>query len=95
MNSATRLDKLRQIEKDLLDTRPEADEASSILDALQSGLKERYDDEVLSDVFHQMRKVHEALRELVPQMTPADEEEILAESQYRDWVATKDEEVEA
>jgi hypothetical protein len=93
VNSATRHDWQLALEKSIQTFNADAVEAMELLDALIGTLAGRYDAGQLSDIQHVAAKLRGALDELDTTMTDKDAEEILAESQYRDWVATKEEEV--
>ena len=61
---ATRGDKQRAIENAISSFCTDAVEASEILEALKASLKDRYGEDALSDVLHEMRQLSEALDEL-------------------------------
>jgi hypothetical protein len=61
---ATRGDKQRAIENAIASFCTDAVEASEILAALTASLKDRYGEDALSDVLHEMGQLSEALDEL-------------------------------
>ena len=84
-SQATRGDRQRIIETAIAEFCPDAVEASELLDALTSGLKERYGDDRASDVLTIMRAVHYALRDLDETSGPETEDDIrafLADQEY-------------
>lgn len=82
---ATRGDRQRIIEEAIARFAPDAMEARELLDALQAGLKDRYDESKLGDVFHEFDQAREALDEL-ERTTMGDGEEDI---EYVNWLATQ------
>lgn len=76
-------DRQRVIEEAVAKFAPDAVEARELLDALQAGLKDRYDEGQLADVFHEIEQAREALHEL-ERTTMGDDEEDIA---YANWQA--------
>jgi hypothetical protein len=82
---ATRGDRQRIIEEAIARFAPDAVEARELLDALQAGLKDRYDESQLTDTLHEFDQAREALDELERTTSEQGEEDLA----YANWQATQ------